>query len=110
MIAVARKCELSELKQRLVELMQGINFGWIERLTIHGGEPVFKPAPRVIRDYKFGGENGPRRELEADDFILKKEVTEFFNELDRLGDGRLERIEIKHGLPFRMTVEENAQD
>lgn len=104
------KALLSPERRRLLELMQEINFGWIERLTIHGGEPVFKPAPRVIRDYKFGGENGPRRELEANDFVLKKEVTKFFEQLDRLGDGRLERLEIKHGLPFRMSLEETVRN
>ncbi len=106
----ARKCELSESKQRLVELMQEINFGWIEGLTIHGGEPVFKPAPRVIRGYKFGGENGFRMERDADDFALKVKVADLFRQFEVIGNGTIKNIEIKHGLPFRMTVEENVQD
>ena len=78
------------------------------RQLVESGEPVFDPPPRIVREVKFGGENGPRPELRAGDFALKTQVVELFEHLDRLGDGTLERLEVKHGLPFRMTVEEAA--
>jgi len=105
---VATKASLSSARRRLLNLMQDLNFGRIERLVVLNGEPVFEPAPRVVREVKFGGENGPRPELGAGDFALKAQVVELFERLDRLGDATLECLEVKHGLPFRMHVEEPA--
>ena len=95
-------------RRRLVELMQTINFGRIESLAVRGGDPVFDPKPRVVREIKFGGENGPRPETVTADFRLKAQVVDLFRELDHLRDGTVEVLEIKHGLPFRVFVAEAA--
>ena len=105
MRAVATKARLSAPRRRLLELMQRLNFGRIERLTIRGGEPMFDPPPRVVEEIKFGGEHGPRSELGFRDFALKAQVQDLFEQLGRLGDGRVESLEVQHGLPFRMKVE-----
>jgi hypothetical protein len=102
------KSSLSEPRRRLVEMMQGLNFGRIERLAVRRGEPVFDPAPRIIQDIKIGGENGPRPELAHDDFTLRSQVAELFEHLTRLGDGSVEIVEVKHGLPFRLVIEHSA--
>ncbi|NIM21246.1 MAG: hypothetical protein GTN64_02310 [Candidatus Latescibacteria bacterium] len=102
---VTKGC-LTPARGRLVELMQRINFGRIEGLEVRDGEPVIDPPPIVVRDIKFGGENGPRHELEAKDFILKREVIEFFVQLEELANGTVDVLEIKHGLPFRMSIKE----
>jgi hypothetical protein len=102
------KASLSEPHRRLVELMQQVNFGRIERLVIADGKPLLDPPPRIVRDIKFGGENGPRPEVAIDDFALKVQVVELFRTLDDLCDGVIEVLEIKHGLPFRMAVEDAA--
>jgi hypothetical protein len=87
--------------------MQKMNYGRIERLLVRGGEPVFNPPPRIVRDVKLGSaDNGARPELETADFALKKEHIELFENLRSLGDGTIESIEIKSGLPFRLTVEQ----
>ena len=57
---VPSKASLSPPRRRLIELMQQINFGRIESLLVRNGEPAFDPAPVVIREVKFGGDNGPR--------------------------------------------------
>lgn len=92
--------------ERLVRLMQELNFGQVRDLVVRDGEPVFDPPPRVVREVKFGGENGPRPEAAKADFALKVQVRELFAQLEALGDGLVECIEVKHGLPFKMTVEE----
>ncbi len=92
--------------RRLVEMMQTVNFGRIEGLVIRDGQPVFAPRPRVVREIKFGAENGPRPEVAKVDFALKTEVRELFAQMEALGDGVISSLEVKHGLPFRMTVEE----
>ncbi|MBN1606478.1 MAG: hypothetical protein JW940_07580 [Polyangiaceae bacterium] len=100
------KQSLSPPRQRLVELSQKINFGVIENLVVRDGEPLFNPPPRVVRAVKLGGENGPRPEYALRDFALRAEVRELFAHLDALGEGTVRRLEVKHGLPFRMEIEE----
>ena len=99
---------LSPAGERLVRLMQELNFGQVRDLVVRDGDPVFDPPPRVVREVKFGGENGPRPETAKGDFALKAQVREMLAQLEALGDGVVECIEVKHGLPFKMTVEEDA--
>jgi len=86
--------------------MQRIGFGTIEQLVIRQGEPVLNPPPKVVRDVKFGAENGPRPESDLNDFVLKAQVRDLFAQFDALGNGTIRCLEVKHGLPFRMQVEE----
>ena len=94
--------------RHLVAMMQSVNFGRIESLCVRGGKLIMSPPPRVIRDVKIGGENGKRPEAGLQDFALKKEVVELLDQIARLNNATIHSIEIKHGLPFRMTVEEDA--
>ncbi len=102
------KAALSPARRRLVELLQQLNFGRVEGLSVLDGDPVFDPPPRVVREVKFGGENGPRPEAAAADFPLKSQLVELFQHFDEIGDGTIDVLEVKHGLPFRMVVAEAA--
>jgi hypothetical protein len=102
------KATVPPSRRRLIELMQQVNFGRIDGLIIRDGDPLFDRPPRVIREIKLCGENGPRPELDADDFLLKAQVIELFGHFDRMGDGTIGSLEVKYGLPFRLTVEESA--
>jgi len=105
----ARKESLTAEEKRFIELMQYINFGRIIGLIITRGKPSFNPPPRQVREIKFGGENGPRPEMSSSDFTMKTQVMELFEHFDRLADGTEVTIEVKYGLPFRMSVEETIQ-
>jgi hypothetical protein len=105
MRSTSTKAALSEPRKRLLVAMQRVNFGRIEGLEVRCGEPVFQPAPRIVQDIKIGGENGPRPELSIEDFALKSAVIELFDHLSRIGDGTLESIEVKYGMPFKLVVE-----
>ena len=89
--------------------MQRLNFGKIENLEIRGGLPVFEPPPLIVKDVKIGGENSARPELEMEDFLLKAPVIEFFEHLNRLGNGKVAQIEIRYGQPFRLLIEQPAK-
>ena len=43
------KSLLPEPQSRLVEILQRLNFGRIERLLVRNGMPVFDPPPRIIQ-------------------------------------------------------------
>jgi hypothetical protein len=90
--------------------MQDVYFGRIEDLVVRNGEPVFDPSPRVVREIKIGGDNTIDPDRCGSDFLLKSQVRQFFLELLRLGDATIERVEVKHGLPFRVIVETPISD
>ena len=100
------KQSLTPARRRLLTLMQEMNFGRIEGLSIRKGEPVFDPMPRIVRQIKFCAENGPRREKKLNDFNLKNQVVELFAAMDQIENGIIETLEVKHGLPFLMNLEE----
>jgi hypothetical protein len=106
MVSVPTKSSLTPARRRLVERLQQLNFGRVEGLLVRGGEPVFGPATRVVREIKFGGENAPRPERGLDDFVVKAQVVELLRCLSEIGDGRIDVLEVKHGLPFRLILAE----
>lgn len=102
------KSGLSHSRRSLVELMQDINFGRVEGLAVRGGDPVMDQPPQVIREIKLDGANGPRPERRVADFSLKSQHIDLFSVLDKLGDGVVDILVIKHGLPFRMEIRQSA--
>ena len=100
------KLSLSPRRRRLLELLQQVNFGRVESLVVADGEPVFDPPPQIVREIKFGAENGPRQELGAADFNLKSQVVELLAFFDELQNGTVDVLEVKYGLPFRAIVPE----
>lgn len=102
----ATKGGLSAARRGLVETMQWLAFGRIEQLVIRDGEPVENPAPCIVREVKFGTcEQGPRGGLGIRDFALKLAVRQLFDQFDRVRDGVIDRLEVRHGLPHRMLFE-----
>jgi len=100
--------QLSAARRRLLETISKLNFGRIENLVIQNGQPVFDPPPSILRDVKFGAENGPHAKSALSDFSLKSRLLDLFSQLDALESGVVRSLEVKHGLPFSMIVEERA--
>lgn len=98
------KSSLSPARTQFLTLLQRINYGKIEGLEIRDGEPILKPLPEILLDYKLGGENGPRREIGSEDFFLKSEVVDLFQQFDQLQNQVIELVEVKAGLPFRIVL------
>jgi hypothetical protein len=102
------KGTLSPQRRQLVELMQHLHFGQIVGLRLCAGQPVLDPLPRRVRDRKLGSEPMSRPASAREDFLLKAQVVELFEYFDEVGDGVLDVIEVKHGLPFRLQHTEPA--
>ncbi len=65
---------------------------------------MFDPPPTIVREFKFGSDNGGRPSG-SNDFNLKTQMIELFESLDSIRDGTVQVLEVKHGLPFRMEIE-----
>jgi len=103
------KKQLPKRKQWLVRQCQLINFGRIALYVVRG-EPDLSRPWHTRRSVKLaGGENGPRREGDIADFELRKEHVALFDQLSSLTDGQCVRIEVKHGLPFLIEIEQDHE-
>jgi len=105
MTKATRFSELSGPRQALVRLLQSINFGYIEGLEVRGCEPMFNPAPTVIVEVKLDAGNDPRLEAVLDDFDLRAELLRLMEQLNSLGDGTIDRIDVRFGVPRRALIE-----
>jgi hypothetical protein len=98
---------LGQGPRRLIALMRRIGFGRIESLRVAGGQPVFDPSPRVIREVKLGTEPANQKQDDPSDFTIKRAVVDLFAELASVGTATV-AIEVRHGLPVRLIIEEVA--
>jgi hypothetical protein len=94
----------SASRQALVRLCQDINFGQIQNLYVRHGDPVWDPAPTVLSEIKLDVEDAPRPEAELPDFKLSTEIQRLTCQLDQLKDGRIEKIEVRGGVPKRLVL------
>jgi len=100
-----RLSELSAPRQALVRLCQAIDYGQILGLQVRDREPLFNPAPALLRDIKLDAECGDRPESELADFALCSEVCRLFERLDQLHTGCIQRVEVRAGIPRRVLIE-----
>ena len=104
-----RFSQLSASRQALVRLLQSVNFGYLEGLEVRSGEPVFNPAPTVFVEVKLDTPNEVRPEMDLMDFELGNEVIRLVEQFDELGDGNIERIDVRYGIPRRALIERPIQ-
>jgi hypothetical protein len=102
------KQSLSLPGRRLVEEFQSLNFGYIRDLRFRAGEPLFDPLYEVVRTIRLPGNNLPRPEQDLDDFVLKREIVEFFHLLSERDSGLIEVIKIQNGLPVQLEIVEHV--
>jgi hypothetical protein len=109
MTQIKNSGDLSPPLCRLVRLMQSINFGWIASLRIRNGEPVLDGPFTVVREHKFGGHNGATPQASLEHFALKPQVVEMVQKISTLQDAVIDRLEVQHGLPFRLIMTESQK-
>ncbi len=97
-----RFSQLSVSRQTLVRVCQDVNFGQIQGLHVRNSDPVWDPAPTVLSEVRLDIEEGPRPEGELPDFKLSSEIQRLICQLDQLKDGRIEKIEVRGGVPRRL--------
>jgi hypothetical protein len=103
------KSSLDPRQHQILEIIDALAFGVIERLSICGGLPCTEPEPRIVQTIKFDSEPQRKPEPNHADLTLKREFERLFAQLARLGDGLVD-IEVRHRLPFRLVVERRHEE
>jgi hypothetical protein len=91
---------LSSAQRSLVDLMHMHQFGRIENMPVRDGEPIFNSDVKVIRVARLGGGGDAAKVTRTDEFELKRQVRDLFEELARLENGTVILLEFRHGLPL----------
>ena len=92
--------DLTDAECLLLRIMIEHQFGRLEHVPIQGGQPVLDGGVKVVRVARLGGERGGTTVPDTSEFELKQEVRGLFDELARLQNGTVVRLEFRHGLPF----------
>jgi hypothetical protein len=99
-----RFSQLSTSRQALVRLCQDINFGQILGLQVRNAEPIWDPPPTILSEIKLESEEAPRLALDLADFKLSSAIRRLMRQLDQIQEGRIEKIEIREGIPRRLMI------
>jgi hypothetical protein len=90
---------LSAQQRWLVDLMREHQFGRIENISIREGQPILDRDVKVVRVTRLGGKSDMPEISGTAEFELKKQFRDLFDELARLGNGGVIRLQFRHGLP-----------
>jgi hypothetical protein len=105
MSPAGRVSDLTPARQALVRLCQEIHYGQILSLEIRDSDPIFAPSLVVLFDVKLDADEGIRQEADLPDFALRDEVRRLMARLDKLENGKIERIEVRSGIPRRVVFQ-----
>ena len=95
---------LSAQQRTLVVLMREHRFGHIENMQVKDGQPVLDRAVRVVRVARLSEASRGALDHSDDEFELKRPARNLLDELARLGNGTVIRLEFRHGLPFLIEI------
>jgi hypothetical protein len=90
--------ELTVAQRQLVQVMHEYQFGRLENILVHAGQPLLDEM-KIVRVVRLGGEDAGTRVPCSDEFQLKQAVCDLLDELALIEDGTVLRLEFKRGLP-----------
>src|SRR5690606_520613 len=90
---------LSPNEQRFCRRMQQTGYGAFRNVPVRGGEPQFEPPFVTVTKLRLPRGPAFRPESVSDDFLLKRNVVEFFEYVRSLETGLIETLKIQDGLP-----------
>jgi hypothetical protein len=92
--------DLTTSERLLLQIMTKHQFGRLENVPVEAGQPVLHQSTKIVRVARLGVESGGTTVPGTDAFELKQEVRALFDELARLQNGTVVKLEFRHGLPF----------
>jgi hypothetical protein len=97
--------DLRSTERIFVAAMQRLGFGRFESIRIDHGELILDPWPVTVRGVKFACDH-LLVSLPTDEFQLKQQVIELLEYVRAVHAGEIRCLEVRHGLPFSMEVED----
>ena len=93
---------LTPAQRAVLQIMRDYQFGRLENMRIEAGQPLLGGGTRLVRIARLDG-GGHRADVPGEEECeLKQEICKLFDELSRLQDCLVVRLEFRHGLPFQL--------
>jgi hypothetical protein len=100
-----RLSQLPPLQQVLLRLCSWVGHGSVHDVDFRAGQPAFDPQPVTVCEYRLNTDIAGRPEGKFADYVLRQEARRLISLLDAIGSGRIKRIDVREGLPWRVIVE-----
>lgn len=98
--AAIRYSDLSAARRRLVSNIRRYRFGYIERLHVKAGEPVWDPLPELTSQVKLGKTPQSEPVHDSEGATLTKEFLCLFHEFDERSDFTIKQLKFQNGIPL----------
>ena len=101
--------DLSAQQRSLLEMMSEHRFGRVENIMVRDGQPIMDQGVKLVRVARLGGASRGAKDDAVEEFELKCSVRDLFDELARLQNCEIVRLEFRHGLPFLLETASPTQ-
>lgn len=99
---------LTNAERELIRLIRQTQFGCISNIKLSAGQPMLDGNTSVSIEFKLSGTESTKEVLSEQDYIRKPQVRTLFERFRTLGSGTIECLDVRDGLPFKMTVKRKA--
>ncbi len=99
--------DLLPSERELLKAANFLRFGRIEQIPVRGGKLFLEENAKFIKVLKLGTASSQCEPPE--DFTLRASVVQLFAQLRNVNPGMVRVLEVRHGLPFSVELEETVQ-
>lgn len=99
---------MTNAERELIRLIRQTRFGCISGIKLAEGQPMLDFNTSVSVEIKLSGLEPTTEVVSEQDYIKKPQVRTLFERFRAIGNGTIECIDVRDGLPFKMTVKHKA--
>ena len=89
-------------------LIRDTRFGSIRDFRLSEGRPVIDDGTQISVEYKLSGLESHEEVIDAETFLDRPQVRTMLARFRQVGDGVVECLDVRDGLPFKMVVRRKA--
>lgn len=99
---------VTNAERELIRLIRQTQFGCISNIKLSAGQPIFDGNTSVSIEFKLSGLESTKEVLSEQDYLNKPQVRTLFERFRTLGNGTIECLDVRDGLPFKVTIKRKA--
>lgn len=99
---------ITNAKPTITSIICGMRYGRIENFRVVQGAPMVDTETQICIEYKLSGVEQPLEVITEREFLNKPQVRAMLDKFRMVGDGIIECLDVRDGLPCKMTVRKNA--
>lgn len=99
---------VTNAERELIRLIRQTQFGCISNIKLSAGQPILDGNTSVSIEFKLSGLEPTKEVLSEQDYLNKPQVRTLFERFRTLGNGTIECLDVRDGLPFKVTIKRKA--